>query len=167
MGQCGTILHDQHRTVDNFSYSVVKGEDQQTVHKDRKVELLSDDHLTVKGSSHSRFGDKWLLRAGNEIHARSGRNIVIEAGSELTIKAGGSFIKIDASGVTIAGPKVRINSGGRPGSGTGARPLLPGESIVPEEGQVPFCQAVIFHQARCQILSIVGRCPVHKEAVHE
>jgi len=161
------ILHDQHRTVDNFSYSVVKGEDQQTVRKDRKVELLSDDHLTVKGNSHSRFGDKWLLRAGNEIHARAGRKAVIEAGAELTIKAGGSFIRLNASGVTIVGPKVRINSGGSPGSGTGARPLLPGESIVPEEGQVPFCQAAIFHQARCQSLSIVERCPVHNEAVHE
>jgi type VI secretion system secreted protein VgrG len=64
------ILHDQHRTIDNFSYSLVKGEDQQTVEKDRKVELLSDDHLTVRGSSHSSFGDKWLLRTGNESTSR-------------------------------------------------------------------------------------------------
>ncbi|MCC6076275.1 type VI secretion system tip protein VgrG, partial [Pseudomonas sp. GCM10022188] len=41
-------------------------------------------------------------------------------------KAGGSFVKLDASGVTLVGPTVKINSGGSPGSGTAAAPLLPG-----------------------------------------
>ena len=56
------ILHDQHRTIDNFSYSLIKGEDQQTVHQDRKVELLSDDHLTVRGSSHGKMVPKDCCR---------------------------------------------------------------------------------------------------------
>lgn len=43
----------------------------------------------------------------------------------MTIKAGNGFIKLDPSGVTVGGSKVRINSGGGPGSGTGANPLLP------------------------------------------
>jgi type VI secretion system secreted protein VgrG len=123
------ILHDQHRTIDNFSCSVVKGEDHQIVHKGRKVELLSDDHLTVKGSSHTRIREKWLVWAGREIHGAAGRKTVIEAGSELTLKAGGAFIRLDPSGVYINGAKVKLNSGGGPGSGTGAKPLLP---IVPE-----------------------------------
>ena len=123
------ILRDQHRTVDNFSYSIVKGEDQQTVEKDRKVELLSGDHLTVRGSSHSSYGDDWLLQAGTESHVAAGRTTVIEAGSELTIKAGGGFLRIDPSGVYVGGTTVRINSGGSQGSGSGARPLLP---IPPE-----------------------------------
>ena len=123
------ILHDQHRTIDNFSYSLVKGEDQQTVHLDRKVELLSDDHLTVRGDSHTHIRGKWLVRAGREIHSSTGRKTVIEAGTELTIKAGSGFIKIDPSGVYVGGAKVKLNSGGSPGKGTGARPLLP---IVPE-----------------------------------
>ena len=128
------VLNDQHRTIDNFSYSLVKGEDQQTVHKDRKVELMSDDHLTVKGSSHSRIGNKWLVAAGRESHVAAGRKIVVEAGSELTIKAGGSFIKIDPSGVYIGGAKVRINSGGSPGTGSGASPLLPIDPTETEQG---------------------------------
>ncbi|GAB6110538.1 bacteriophage T4 gp5 trimerisation domain-containing protein [Desulfomicrobium salsuginis] len=123
------ILHDQHRTIDNFSYSLVKGEDQQTVHRDRKVELLSNDHLTVRGSSHCRIGDKWLVATGRETHVAAGRKIVVEAGSELTIKAGSGFIKIDPSGVYVGGAKIKINSEGSPGVGSGARPLLP---IVPE-----------------------------------
>jgi hypothetical protein len=131
------VLNDQHRTIDNFSYSLVKGEDQQTVHLDRKVELLSDDHLTVRGSRHCRIGKKWLVAAGKESHVAAGRKIVVEAGSELTIKAGGSFIKIDPSGLYIGGAKVRINSGGSPGTGSGASPLLPSDSERTEKGTVP------------------------------
>jgi type VI secretion system secreted protein VgrG len=119
------ILHDQHRAIDNFSYSMIKGEDHQTVHKDRKVELLSDDHLTVRGSRHAHIHEKWLVRAGREIHGATGRKTVIEAGSELTLKAGGAFIRLDPSGVYINGEKVKLNSGGSPGKGSGARPLLP------------------------------------------
>ncbi len=157
------VLRDQHRTIDHFSYSLVKGEDHQTVGKDRKVELLADDHLTVKGTGHTRIGDKWLLRAGDETHIKAGMKAVIEAGTELTVKAGGSFIKLDPSGVTIVGAKVRINSGGSPGSGTGARPLLPLDSLVPEEGQMPFCQAVIYAQARHLIQPIIKKCPQQNE----
>lgn len=158
------MLHDRHRTVDNFSYSLVKGEDQQTVHRNRKIELLSDDHLTVKGSSHSSFGDKWLLRTGSEVHIKAGSKVVLEAGTELTVKAGGSFIKLDPSGVTIIGVKVSINSGGSPGSGSGAKPLLPVDSLLPEEGQVPFCQKVIFDQARALDEAVIRECLVEEEA---
>jgi type VI secretion system secreted protein VgrG len=126
------ILRDQHRTIDNFSYSLVKGEDQQTVEKDRKVELLSDDHLTVRGSSHDSTGQKWLLKTGGETHVKSGVKTVLEAGSELTLKVGGNFVKLNASGVTIVGKKVKLNAGGGAGSGSGARPLLPLISEVPE-----------------------------------
>ncbi|MBE1426003.1 type VI secretion system secreted protein VgrG [Desulfomicrobium macestii] len=126
------ILRDQHRTIDNFSYSLVKGEDQQTVEKDRKVELLSDDHLTVRGSSHGSIGRKWLLRTGGEVHARAGVKTVLEAGSELTLKVGGNFVKLNASGITIVGKNVKMNAGGGPGSGSGARPLLPIVSEIPD-----------------------------------
>jgi type VI secretion system secreted protein VgrG len=126
------ILHDQHRTIDNFSYSLVKGEDHQTVEKERKVELLLDDHLTVRGSSHRKITEKWLVRTGGETHLTSKTKTVIEAGAELSILAGGSFLKLDPSGVTINGVKIKINSGGSPGSGSGARPLLPRDAQLPE-----------------------------------
>jgi type VI secretion system secreted protein VgrG len=136
------ILRDQHRTIDNFSYSLVKGEDQQTVEKDRKVELLSADHLTVRGSSHGSIGRKWLLRTGGEVHARSGVKTVLEAGSELTLKVGGNFVKLNASGITIVGKIVKMNAGGGPGSGTGARPLLPLISEVPAVPPAPCMQCL-------------------------
>ena len=104
------------------------------MHKDRKVELLSDDHLTVKGSSHRKIAKKWLVRSGDETHLQSGTKTVLEAGAELTIKVGAGFIKLDPSGVTISGAKIKINSGGSPGSGSGARPLLPEQSLKVEKG---------------------------------
>ncbi|SFK55622.1 hypothetical protein SAMN04488082_1401, partial [Desulfomicrobium apsheronum] len=169
------ILHDQHRTVDNFSYSLVKGEDQQTVELNRKIELLSDDHLTVRGSSHRRFGDKWLLDAGNEIHAQAGRKTVIEADAELTIKAGGGFIRIDPSGVYVGGTKVKINSGGSPGLGTGARPLPPADSKMVENGTVPKNQTETLRKAGdnafCQICEVnkhsVKHCLYNNENFHD
>ena len=62
--------------------------------------------------------------------------VVLEAGSEITFKAGGSFVKIDPSGITLVGPSVKMNSGGSPGSGTGAAPLLPEEVTPQQAGKV-------------------------------
>src|SRR5690606_16038888 len=62
-------------------------------------------------------------------HLSSGLKVVLEAGSELTFKAASSFIKLDASGITLVGPIIKFNSGGAPGSGSGAAPVLP---IIPK-----------------------------------
>ncbi|MFS2145067.1 hypothetical protein ACCC86_22380, partial [Kosakonia cowanii] len=58
---------------------------------------------------------------------------------ELTAKAGGSFVKIDAGGVTISGAEVKVNSGGGPGSGTGIAilaPLIPGLAAADIAGRL-------------------------------
>lgn len=65
--------------------------------------------------------------------------MVIEAGMELTAKAGGSFVKVDAGGVTISGAEVKTNSGGSPGVGRGIQildPLLPGAAAGAIAGQL-------------------------------
>jgi type VI secretion system secreted protein VgrG len=63
--------------------------------------------------------------AGNEVHLKAGSKIVIEAGAEITLKAGGSFVKIDASGVSLVGAAVNLNLGGSAGSGSGYAGLIP------------------------------------------
>jgi hypothetical protein len=98
------------------------------------------------------------------IHVKAGSKTVLEAGTELTIKAGGSFIKIDPSGVYHCRDQGRVNSGGSPGSGAGARPLLPVDSILPEEGQMPVCQKVIFDQARALDDAVINECHVTQES---
>tara|TARA_R110000850_G_scaffold274951_2_gene413260 strand:- start:3027 stop:3479 length:453 start_codon:yes stop_codon:yes gene_type:complete len=101
-------------------------EEHHTTHADRKTELKANDHLTVGSTQHVSLGKGYLVAAGREIHLKAGQKMVIEAGSEITLKAGGSFIKIDPSGVTLVGPSVKVNSGGSPGNGSGAAPLIPG-----------------------------------------
>ncbi|CAI8853318.1 type VI secretion system secreted protein VgrG [Pseudomonas chlororaphis] len=120
------VGNERHDTVEANSYSEFKAEEHHTVHADRKVEARASDHLTVGVNQHIKIGTGQFIEAGQEIHFDSGLKIVLEAGSELTLKGGGSFVKIDASGVTMSGPVVNVNSGGAPGSGSGAAPLLPG-----------------------------------------
>ncbi|QLL13314.1 type VI secretion system Vgr family protein [Pseudomonas chlororaphis] len=120
------IGHERHDTVEKNTYTELKAEEHRITHVDRKTETRVDDHLTVGENQHIKLGTAQLTKAGQEIHLKAGAKMVIEAGSELTIKAGGSFIKLDAGGVTVVGPVVKINAGGAPGSGTGIGILMPG-----------------------------------------
>ncbi len=99
-------------------------------------------------------GANVVTKAGSDITLKGGSNVVIEAGSTLTLKVGGNFVVIDASGVSIKGTMVNINSGGSPGSagspvmGTGASPQKPkpprepldskgGDATKPEKPKKP------------------------------
>ncbi|WP_312946129.1 type VI secretion system Vgr family protein [Stutzerimonas kunmingensis] len=130
------VGHERHDTVEANSYSEFRAEEHRTTHADRKTEIRANDHLTVGNSQHLKIGTGQFIEAGNEIHLSSGLKVVLEAGSELTFKAAGSFIKLDSGGVTLVGPVIKINSGGAPGSGSGAAPILPG-AAKPADADVP------------------------------
>jgi type VI secretion system secreted protein VgrG len=123
------VGNERHDTVEANSYSEFKAEEHRTTHLDRKSEIKANDHLTVGNNQHIKIGTGQFINAGQEIHLSSGQKVVLEAGSELTLKAAGSFIKLDASGITLVGPVIKFNSGGGPGSGSGAAPVLP---IIPK-----------------------------------
>ncbi|MBF3346666.1 type VI secretion system tip protein VgrG, partial [Pseudomonas aeruginosa] len=114
------VGHQRHDTVEANSYSEFKAEEHRTTHAERKVEVRASDHLTVANDQHLKIGSGQFVEAGQEIHLSSGLKVVLEAGAELTLKGGGSFLKLDASGVTLSGANVRVNSGGSPGNGSGA-----------------------------------------------
>ena len=99
------------------------------------MELKADDHLTVGGSQHIKLGTGRFIDAGEEIHLKAGQKLVIEAGSELTVQAGGSFIKLDAGGVTVVGAEVKLNSGGSAGAGSGVGIQVPTPPGVSEPAQ--------------------------------
>ena len=130
------IGHERHDTVEANSYSEFKAEEHRTTHLDRKSEVKANDHLTVGNNQHIKIGTGQFVNAGSEIHLSSGQKVVLEAGSELTFKAAGSFIKLDGSGITMVGPVIKFNSGGGPGSGSGAAPELPGK-VKPADADVP------------------------------
>ncbi|MDX1636229.1 MAG: type VI secretion system tip protein TssI/VgrG, partial [Marinobacter sp.] len=132
------IRRDSHLTVGNHRKVHIKGDDHCTVAGEQRQRIGGDRSLTTGGSHHCRQGQSQLVEAGREIHHKAGLKIVIEAGAEVTLKAGGSFVKVDASGVTVSGPMVKMNSGGAPGSGAAQQaqsPHLPGslDAHIPEK----------------------------------
>ncbi|MDH0083054.1 bacteriophage T4 gp5 trimerisation domain-containing protein, partial [Stutzerimonas stutzeri] len=157
------VGHERHDTVEANSYSEFKAEEHRTTHADRKTEIRANDHLTVGNTQHLKIGTGQFVEAGNEIHLSSGLKVVLEAGSELTFKAGGSFIKLDASGITMVGPLIRMNSGGRPGKGSAAAPILPGKVKAADTDKAGMLlepaqrQALLRATPRCEICERVNQ----------
>ncbi|MDR1241217.1 MAG: type VI secretion system tip protein VgrG, partial [Deltaproteobacteria bacterium] len=131
------ILHDKHRTTDHCAYTGTKKETHEKLHGARKTELFANDNLTVHGDKHFTNDGKHLILVGDEFHYEAGVKVVIEAGAELTLKAGGSYITFSNEGVYANGAMIRLNSGGSPGTGTPAEPLLPREAANPEVPPAP------------------------------
>jgi type VI secretion system secreted protein VgrG len=119
------VGNERHDTVEANTLSEFKVEEHRITHLDRKTETRVDDHLTVGVTRHLKVGTAQFVEAGTEIHYHAGAKVVVEGGMELTAKAGGSFVKVDAGGVTISGAEVKTNSGGSPGSGSGIAIKLP------------------------------------------
>ena len=163
------VGHERHDTVEANAYSHFKAEEHRTTHADRKTEIKANDHLTVGDSQHIKLGNGQFIQAGQEIHLSSGLKVVLEAGSELTLKGGGSFIKLDGGGVTLVGPVIKINSGGAPGSGSGAAPVLPGAAKPADADKAGMvtknyrAQALAGHllPALGCIFDASGKCMIH------
>ena len=131
------ILRDRHRAVDGSTFLHTKGETHEIRHGQRKTELFANDNLTVHGDSHSEIEGSWLGEAGLELHLESGIKIVLEAGAELELRAGGSNVVLNDAGIFMNGQAIDLNSGGAPGAGTPANPLLPLEGVRPEVPPAP------------------------------
>ena len=121
-------------TVDNDSCTTIKGDVHESIDGTRKTEIKTDENLKVSGKAATQVDGSYSLKvsgdvaekfsanhseeAGQAIYLKAGMNVVIEAGVELSLKAGPSFIDLGASGVSISGPIVNINSGGAAASGS-------------------------------------------------
>ncbi|KPP97870.1 type VI secretion system tip protein VgrG [Marinobacter sp. HL-58] len=119
------IKNDSHLTVDNHRKAHIKGNDHCTVDGEKRESLGGDCSQDIGGTFHQKSAQGTLSEAGTEVHHKAGAKVVLDAGAELTISAGGSLLKLDPSGVTLAGPGIKINSGGSPGSGCGQQSRLP------------------------------------------
>ncbi|WP_133066815.1 type VI secretion system Vgr family protein, partial [Vreelandella nigrificans] len=127
------VRNDSFLHVNNDRISEIDNDDHHRVNGNRLARTEGQQHFSVEGSLHIKAGQAWLSESGRELHIKAGQKVVLEAGSELTLNAGGSFIKLDGGGVTMVGPKVRVNAGGNPGNGSGQAvesPLLPGHAVA-------------------------------------
>lgn len=95
----------------------------------------SDQTISIQAGQnlYEKSGMNFAHEAGQMIHLKAGMTVVLEAGTELCLKVGGNFIDINASGVSIVGTMVMINSGGAAGSGCGSSPTDPADPQDPDE----------------------------------
>jgi type VI secretion system secreted protein VgrG len=98
-----------------------------TVGGNHRVKVGGGLSYTVGGGLQQKVGGDVALESGpmNEIHLKAGMKVIIEAGMQISLKGPGGFINIGPSGIDIQGILVNINSGGSPGSGSGASPSAP------------------------------------------
>lgn len=129
------VKRNRHEQVDGDRHAIVKGDANEKV--DGTISQTAGADLQQK------VGAKHALDAGTEIHFKAGMNVVIEAGMSVTLKAGGGFITVGPAGVAISGTPILINSGGSPGTGSGASPDTPqapqeaDQAQAGKSGQVP------------------------------
>lgn len=112
-------------------------------------QTVDGSHVESVGGSYSLevSGDSMVQSNGNlamtsgamgQMHLTGGTKFVVDVGpmGQLSLNGPGGFIKIDASGVTISGIMVKINSGGASSSGCGVSPETP-ETPAEAEPQEP------------------------------
>ncbi|TCK60082.1 hypothetical protein EV690_0610, partial [Celerinatantimonas diazotrophica] len=105
-------------SVTRNQFQRVKGDAHQTVDGEHRVHVQGDQTQAVDQTLHMKQGQSLLDSTSREIHLNGGIKVVMEAGAELTLKAGGSFMTINAAGVSASGPSVKLNSGGSASSGS-------------------------------------------------
>ncbi|PRB47158.1 type VI secretion system tip protein VgrG, partial [Pseudomonas sp. MYb2] len=157
------VGNERHDTVEANTLSEFKVEEHRITHLDRISEMRADDHLTVGVTQHLKVGTAQFVEAGTEIHYHAGEKVVVEGAMELTAKAGGSFVKVDAGGVTISGAEVKTNSGGSPGAGTGIailEPVIPWAAAKDKAGALLVPAVVQMAMAKAARAAGNTRCPI-------
>ncbi len=103
------------------------------------IAMESGTAASLKTSTdlHLKIGKNIGAEGGMNVHIKGGMNVVIEAGTQLTLKGGSGSVVLGMDGVAITGPMVKINSGGSPGSGSGASPVAPTEPAAPVDPTKP------------------------------
>jgi type VI secretion system secreted protein VgrG len=146
------VIRDQMEKVGRDKHENVVRDHIEKAGRDHHLDVEGKEAIKIVGShSMTVQGDVIEVFQGNQSTAVTqnlyikGMQVVIEAMTGLTIKVGGNFITIDASGVTILGTMVNINSGGSPlsgNAGSAVSPLAPTDAAVadtanPGENDVP------------------------------
>jgi type VI secretion system secreted protein VgrG len=125
---------DQHIVIHGQKAELVEKDSGLGVGGDLKEDVGGTHSLNVGGAEQVKVGSYYALEAGMEIHLKA-LTLILEADMQLSLKVGGNFIDISPAGIAIQGAMVLINSGGAPGTGSGAKPA------EPDDIQMAFIQA--------------------------
>ena len=121
--------------IDKTARTSIGQECHVTIGTDRNEKVGGNQSLDVASNQNEKVGQAHALEAGQSIYLKGGMTVVIEAGTQLTLKVGGNFVTIDATGVSIVGTMVNINSGGSAGSGSGPQVKAPTAATVAKPTQ--------------------------------
>jgi type VI secretion system secreted protein VgrG len=117
------VGNDRHLVVKNNQLEHVESSRDEVVDADHRERIGKDRHLKVDGKEAKAVGGSLSLTVEGDVieafrsnHSESttgdtyikAANVIIESTGNITIKVGGSFIAIEATGITISAPKVEI-----------------------------------------------------------
>ncbi|MCG8312894.1 MAG: type VI secretion system tip protein VgrG [Pseudomonadales bacterium] len=182
------IKNDRKTQVENDVHVAVAADSFTAINKDLHTTIQGSDNLAVGnnfsfnvgGDFHLKVAGAKVTQAGNQLHIKGGMKTTLQAGTTLSLAVGGSFITLDPSGVSIAGPLVRINEGGSATPASGASPVAPKSPVLPDDdntGQLErlpsvksnehktlsfgtgSAQAVTFKAAARERVALVDYCP--------
>jgi len=127
-----------HIRIEKDVIEAVAGDAHITVHANSIQQVDGSVSQTVGRNRQEKIAGHYGLASDRQIHIDAGTELVISAGKALTLKAGAGFLTIDANGVSLVGPRIKLNSGGSPGTGRGCivqTPRQPQEVIGALSGQ--------------------------------
>jgi len=101
---------------------------------DQNKKINGNISLIVEKDVHQKINNNYAMESAKEIHLKAGQKVIIEAGSQISLKVGGAFIDISGSQISIKAPMIHLNSGGNPGSGSGASPKEASDPINRKTG---------------------------------
>lgn len=114
------VKQNKYETVQGASHTLVGGGHYLTTGKNLEVHVKgewyarSDNTIQLTaGGAVKVVGEKTIqISSDASIEVNATSKILLESRSAVTLKVAGNFITVDATGVTIQGTMVRINSGG-------------------------------------------------------
>jgi type VI secretion system secreted protein VgrG len=100
-----------------------------------RVSIGGDQHVHTAGNTAVLVGGNASAAVGGMVVVE-GQTLVLKATGGITLQGPGGFVTIDASGVSIDGAMVRLNSGGAPMPGV-ATPPAPAQPAQPAQPTTP------------------------------
>jgi type VI secretion system secreted protein VgrG len=98
---------------------VTHGDVKELVYKNHNLHVKGDDRIKIDGKvSETVTGDEihsttggYYLSSSKSVYINA-PEVFIQGGTKLTLMVGGSFVVLDAGGVTVVGPMVKLNPAG-------------------------------------------------------
>jgi type VI secretion system secreted protein VgrG len=123
------VGHDRLRKIGNDRKTHIKQHDNLHIEGNSRIKIEGDSSIHVQGGCSEQIEGAYSLEATGGIALHAGK-ISLNVDEYISINGPGGFIKIDATGVTIMGTMVLINSGGAPSI---AMPTPPKDPEDPDE----------------------------------